>query len=126
TPRQVNDALNRLHDGVAAAFAANPRVTVIDHRGLMQLTFGFPDESIPPGTLAPPGDLDRPSPRQALDDCIHLLPAGLTAVGQRLWLRYYDRRFNGASPIFADGFEGGDTDAWSESSPDQGFRHGGG
>lgn len=117
TPRQVNDAMNRLHDGISAAFAANPRVTVVDHRGLMQFTFGFPDENIPPGTLVPPGNPDRPSPRQGLDDCIHLLPEGLTAVGQELWRRYYDRRFNGAAPIFVDGFERGDTEAWTMTFP---------
>ena len=117
TPRQINDALNLLHDGIAAAFDANPRVSVADHRGLMQFTYGFPDKNIPPGTLMPPGDLDLPSPRQALDDCIHLLPSGLTAVGQQLWQRYYDRRFNGAKPIFSDGFEQGNTEAWTVTFP---------
>ena len=119
TPRQINDALNRLHDSIAAAFVGNSRVTVIDHRGLMQFTYGFPDENIPPGTLLPPGDLERPSPRQALGDCIHLQPDGLFALGQQLWQLYYDQRFNGAS-LFTDGFEQGDTSAWSFISPSSG------
>ena len=117
TPRRINEALNRFHDSVAAAFASNSRVTVVDHRGLMQFTYGIPDEGIAPGTITPPGDLDRPSPRQALDDCIHLIPDGLYAIGQQLWQRYYDQRFNGATPIFTDGFEGGNTSAWSASAP---------
>ncbi|MEM1178023.1 MAG: hypothetical protein AAGM22_06750 [Acidobacteriota bacterium] len=117
TSRQINDGLNRFHDGIAAAFAANPRVAVADHRGLMQWTYGFPDEGIPPGTLTPPGNLDLPSPRQALDDCIHLLPSGLTDVGQELWRRYYDRRFNGSGLIFSDGFEQGSTAAWTATLP---------
>ncbi|MEM8997020.1 MAG: Calx-beta domain-containing protein [Acidobacteriota bacterium] len=95
TPRQMNEGINRFHDAVAAAAAPRPRVSVVDHRGLMQFTAGIPDDGVAPGALRPPGDLDRPSPRQAMDDCIHLTREGLRAVGQNLWTTFYDRRFNG-------------------------------
>ena len=97
TTRQINEMLNAFQDAVAAAAASRSRVTVIDHRGLMQSTFGFPAEGIPAGTIQPPGDLDRPSPQQAMNDCIHLTSEGLSAVGQNLWRRYYDQRFNGGN-----------------------------
>ena len=98
TPRQINEALHRLNDRVSAAAASRPRAFFVDHSGTMQFTYGFPDQGIPPGSLTPPGDLDRPSPVASLAnpfDCIHLSAAGYAAIVRNLWRGYYDARFNG-------------------------------
>ncbi|MEM7588078.1 MAG: Calx-beta domain-containing protein [Acidobacteriota bacterium] len=100
TPRQVNEAFVVLQNAAAGLAASRPRASFVDHRGLMQFTFGFPDDGIPPGALRPPGDINRPSPTQAMflqNDCIHLNSAGYTAVAQNLWNQYYDARFNGVT-----------------------------
>ena len=119
TPRQVNEAFRDLQAAFQPIVTSRPRVSFVDHAGLMQFTFGFPNDGIPPGTLLPPGDLDRPSPTTAMFlqlDCIHLSSDGYYAVGQNLWQNFYDNHFNGGA-IFSDGFEAGDTSSWSAIVP---------
>lgn len=118
TPLEINAAGGRLQDRVDTLIASRPRVVGVRHYGLMQFTFGFPDEGIPPGQLLPPGDLSRPSPIEAMRlgaDCFHVSSAGNDVLVQNLWDSYYDQRFNGT--LWRDGFESGDTAAWSASVP---------
>ncbi|MEM8996211.1 MAG: GDSL-type esterase/lipase family protein [Acidobacteriota bacterium] len=115
TPRQLNQATLDLEAAIAS-LGDDPRVTLIGHAGLMQFTFGFPGDGVPPGQLLPPGDLDRPSPVESMfffivPDCIHLSGDGYYAVGQNLWNRFYEAQFTGL--IFGDGFETGDLSSWS-------------
>lgn len=119
TPRQVNDAFVELQAEIASLAGSRARTTLVDHRGLMQFTYGFPDEGIPPGALTPPGDLDRPSPIESMFlqlDCIHLRSDGYYVIGQNLWQGFYGAYFDGG-PIFGDGFEAGDASAWSQTTP---------
>lgn len=118
TALEINSAFVRVQDRVDTLVASRERVYGVRHGGLMQFVFGFPDDGIPPGDLLPPGDLSLPSPIEAmwlLSDCIHLGGDGYLAVAQNLWNNYYDRRFNGT--LMRDGFESGDTAAWSASVP---------
>lgn len=118
TPAQVNTAAIALQERFDLWAADRPRVTSIGHSGSMQFFFGFPDEGIPPGQILPPGDLTRPSPIEAMRlgvDCIHLSVTGYEIVVQTLWDSFYDSWLNGT--IFHDGFESGDTTAWSASVP---------
>ena len=118
TPRQINEANLAFQNAIVADIASRSRVTLVDHNGLMQFTYGFPGEGIQPGDLLPPGDLDRPSPIQAMflgADCFHLDSDGYYVLGQNLWDNYYRARLN--SSIFTDGFESGDTLSWSLSAP---------
>ncbi|MCG8458277.1 MAG: hypothetical protein MI919_18525 [Holophagales bacterium] len=113
TPRQINEAALSLQGALGPLVASHPRLHLADHTGLMQFTYGFPDEGIPPGQLLPPGDLDRPSPIEAMflqADCFHLRPNGYYVLGQNLWQGFYQSHFEGT--IFADGFESGSTAAW--------------
>ncbi|MEO1085111.1 MAG: SGNH/GDSL hydrolase family protein [Acidobacteriota bacterium] len=119
TPRQLNQATLDLEAAISS-LGDDPRVTLIGHAGLMQFTFGFPGDNIPPGQLLPPGDLDRPSPEESMffffvPDCIHLSPDGYYAVGQNLWNRYYEAFFTGL--VFGDDFETGDLSSWSAVIP---------
>ncbi|MEM1247575.1 MAG: Calx-beta domain-containing protein [Acidobacteriota bacterium] len=91
--RRVNQALADLSARVGRALAARERAVVVSHEGLMQSTFGFPQQSIAPGDIGLPGDLDRPSPAEAMADCIHLTDTGYRALADRLWRVYYRQRF---------------------------------
>ncbi len=118
TPLEINAAGGRLQDRVDTLIASRQRLFGVRHYGLMQFVYGFPDDGIPPGQLLPPGDLNRPSPIEAMRlgaDCFHLSADGNEVLAQNLWDQYYDRRFNGA--LFGDGFESGTTAAWSASLP---------
>ena len=118
TALEINTAAAGLRDAIVSAVDARPRVFFVDHTGLMQFVFGYPDQGIPPGQLIPPGDPNRHNPIEAmwlLNDCIHLGGDGYLAVAQNLWDGYYDQRFNGT--LFRDGFESGNTAVWSASVP---------
>ena len=118
TPFEINGAGARLQDRVDTLIASRERTFGVHHYGLMQFVYGFPDDGIPPGQVLPPGDLNRPSPIEAMRigaDCFHLSADGNEVLAQNLWNQYYDRRFNGA--LFGDGFESGTAAAWSSSIP---------
>lgn len=118
TPLEINAAGGRLQDRVDTLVVSRERVFGVRHYGLMQFVYGFPDDGIPPGQLLPPGDLNRPSPIEAMRlgaDCFHLSGDGNAVLAQNLWDQYYNRRFNGA--LFGNGFESGGTGAWSASLP---------
>lgn len=97
--RRINEALLEF-EAAYAGLAAHPRVSYVRHAGLMQYTYGFPGAGIAPGTLAPPGDLDRPSPLESMRnlllgrDCFHLRPAGYDVLVQNLYDNFYAARFD--------------------------------
>jgi len=108
TPLQINTAANQFI-GVYAQLADDPRIHFVDHAGLMQFVFGFPSENILPGDLPPPGDLNRPSPIEALrsrivpnDDCFHLSSDGYDVLVENLFDQYFFQRLDG---VFKSGFE---------------------
>ncbi len=108
TPQQINQAMIELQNRAEAMISSRPRAGLVSHLGLMQyLHVGLP----------PPGDPTLPSPLQAMlfgEDCIHLSPDGYLAVAQNLWNGFYYAHFGG---LFTDGFESGDTTAWSGAQP---------
>ena len=108
TPLQINTAANDFINAYAN-LADDPRIHFVDHAGLMQFAFGFPDQGILPGDLAPPGDLSRPTPQAALrtrltpnDDCFHLSAEGYDLLVENLFDQYLFARLDG---IFKSGFE---------------------
>jgi len=117
TPAQLNAAIVQMVALLETLPVGRPRLEVAGHCGLMQYLYGFPGATppIPPGAILPPGDLELPSPPEAMlnwfgtPDCIHLSSTGYDAVGENLWWSYYHFAIDG---IFRDGFEGGDTGAW--------------
>jgi len=88
----------------------NPRVFHLDHAGLMQSYYGFPDDGILPGQLLPPGDLNRPSPVESMrdtlgigiPDCFHLSPQSHEYLVQNLFDGYFRQRFD---TIFKSSFD---------------------
>lgn len=118
SPEQVNNAAIELQNRFDQWAADRPRVLSVGHFGSMQFFFGFPGEGIPPGQILPPGDPTRPSPVESMRlgaDCIHLSAAGYEIVVQNLWDVFYGSWFGGS--VFRDGFESGNTSAWSATSP---------
>ena len=75
----------------------------------MQSFFGFPDDGILPGDILPPGDLNKPSPVEAMRDffvtrdCFHLSPLGYEFLVQNSFDGYFENRFS--QSIFSNGFE---------------------
>ena len=108
TPLEINTAASAFISAYAH-LADEPRIFFVDHAGLMQFVFGFPDQNILPGDLPPPGDLNRPSPREALrtriatnDDCFHLSAEGYDVLVENLFDQYLFTRLDG---VFKSGFE---------------------
>jgi lysophospholipase L1-like esterase len=96
-PRQLNSASTRFERAIASLADAHPRVFHVSHLGLMQAQFGFPSDGIPPGQLSPPGDLDLPSPVEAMrlggDDCFHLNAEGYDGLVLNQYDGYFEDRF---------------------------------
>lgn len=112
SPGQLNRALIALEDRMEAFAASRPRVHMVRHNGLMQFVFGFPDRGIAPGQLLPPGDLELPSPIDAMlldADCIHLGSTGYAAIAENLWQGFYADHF-AAGGGGDDGGDGGGGD----------------
>lgn len=110
SPLQLNTAATQFEQIYSQLADADPRVFHVSHFGLMQFTFGFPDDGIAPGDIALPGDLSLPSPTQAMRttfgvlDCFHLRAEGYDVLIQNLFDDYFHQRFL-ADLIFASGFE---------------------
>lgn len=77
-PLAVNTAAVAVIDAIESELISNPRVSHVRHLGRAQNHFGVPGQ--PPGTIAPPGLLDQPSPAAAMRtrgiiggglDCFH-------------------------------------------------------
>ncbi len=105
TPSELNQAAIDFEQAYGEISAQRGRVRQVSHFGLMQFSYGFPDQGIQPGDLTPPGDLARPSPIEAMRlqlDCFHLRPAGYDVLVQNMFDRYYRARFDG---IFRTAFD---------------------
>ena len=92
TPLQLNQIQTEFLDRIQIMVTPQPRVFLVRHLGLMQFHFGFPGLEILPGDLPPPGDLNLPSPQEAMflnADCFHLNPAGYAILAENLWNGYY-------------------------------------
>ncbi len=106
TPRELNEAAVAFEAVYRALSVGRPRVSQVSHFGLMQNAYGFPDLGIAPGEIALPGNLDLPSPMEAMRlgyDCFHLRPAGYQILVENLFTNYYVGRFD---RLFRSGFEG--------------------
>ena len=108
TPFEINTAATEFIN-VYRQLADDPRVHFVNHAGLMQFVFGFPDQNILPGDLPPPGDLSLPSPVESLrtrvssnDDCFHLSAEGYDVLIENLFDQYLFSRLDG---VFKSGFE---------------------
>lgn len=96
TTLQINQAFEALNMRLGQLVDSSPRVSLVDHTGLMQFTFGFPDRNIPPQTIERPGDLNLPGPINTMflgADCIHLSSDGYRVVAENLWQEYYQYQF---------------------------------
>ena len=111
TPQQLNTAAIGLIESIATIAFSNPRIHYVDHFGLMQYTYGWPDDGIPPGSIQPPGDINEPSPYAAMRehfwglaiDCFHLQAAGYDVIVQNLIDQYLSARMNGEALVVASG-----------------------
>ncbi len=106
SPFELNSAAVEFERFYADAAAIQPRVQHVSHVGLMQFNFGFPDEGILPGDIPLPGDLNRPSPIEAMRlglDCFHLEPEGYDILIQNLFEQYLMNRLD---TVLKASFEG--------------------
>ena len=97
TPLQLNQIQTEFSDRVALLVAGQTEVFTVSHLGLMHFYFGYPSMGIDPGDLLPPGDLNLPSPPQAMrfinSDCIHLNSGGHEHVARNLFDQFYSLFF---------------------------------
>jgi lysophospholipase L1-like esterase len=100
TPLQLNEAAMDFINAFVQLADTDSRVHYVDHFGLMQNRFGFPDDNIEPGDLVMPGDLTRPSPLAAMrtrfsgggHDCFHLNADGYDFMVENLVENYFSDR----------------------------------
>lgn len=100
-PTTMNSAGVDFEQAFASVAALHPRVKHVSHFGLMQNTYGFPAQNIPPGQIQPPGDISLPSPVESMRinagiivDCFHLGADGYGVLIQNLFDRYFQYRFD--------------------------------
>ena len=96
TTQEINQAFQSFNQRLGTLADPSPRISLVDHTGLMQFFFGFPNNGIAPQTIQPPGDLSLPSPIDAMflsADCIHLSQNGYLLVAQNLWQHFYKDHF---------------------------------
>lgn len=105
----MNAAGVAFEEAFASVAVSNPKVSHVSHFGLMQNTYGFPDQNIAPGVIQPPGDISLPSPVESMRvtagifvDCFHLGADGYGVLVQNLFDDYYQYRFD---TIFKSLFE---------------------
>lgn len=111
TPLQLNQAAIGLVESIANIAAQQSRVHFVDHFGLMQNHYGWPEDGIPPGSIEPPGDMAQPSPVAAMRehlwglaiDCFHLRPEGYEVIVQNLVDRFLAARMTGQADIQLSG-----------------------
>jgi hypothetical protein len=112
TPLELNTAALGLVEAIADIAGGSSRVHFVDHFGLMQYSFGFAEEGIPPGAILLPGDIELPSPVEAMrkhqvwwwyeDDCFHLTPDGYDIIVQNLIQHFLGYRFDGQAEVMLD------------------------
>lgn len=103
TALQINQAQIDLENAMVTALVDQVSVFHVSHYGLMQYHFGYPSMSIPPGSLLPPGDLQLPSPPEAMFggvDCFHLNPTGYGHLAENMWQGFFAERLQ--CPSFMD------------------------
>ena len=97
TPPELNQLLVELLERVRITADIRPRVSLVDHLGLMQFHFGYPSMGILPGEILLPGDLDLPSPPEAMRlgglDCFHLNAEGYRVLAKNLYDNFYIHHF---------------------------------
>ncbi|MFK8011235.1 MAG: GDSL-type esterase/lipase family protein [Marinicellaceae bacterium] len=109
TPFEINTQAVNFEQAFASIVDTNPRVFHVSHFGLMQQTFGFPDDNILPGDIDAPGDITLVSPVESMRitagfiiDCFHLKAEGYDVLIQNLFESYYANRFD---EIFKSSFD---------------------
>ena len=108
TPLELNEIAVSFEQAFASVATLNPKVFHVSHFGLMQNYFGFPDDGIQPGDILPPGDLNLPTPVEAMrltigiTDCFHLGAEGYDVLVQNTYDNYFQYRFD---TIFKSLFE---------------------
>jgi hypothetical protein len=99
TPEEINLAALRFEDAVANALNSRPRTTYVRHLGTQQFRYGYPSLEIAPFTLQPPGDLQIPSPPEAMRyggaDCFHLRKTSYDLLADNLWREFYGPLLDG-------------------------------
>jgi lysophospholipase L1-like esterase len=106
-PLQLNTAAVEFIGAFEQLAGSDSRVHFVDHFGLLQNRLGFPADGIGPGDLEMPGDLNRPSPLEAMrtrffgggHDCFHLNATGYDFLVENLINEYYGDRFARAADI---------------------------
>lgn len=96
TTLELNQAFRAFNQRLGELADQSSRIALVDHTGLMQFAFGFPGDGILPETIIPPGNLNLPSPIEAMflgADCIHLSQNGYLLVAQNLWENFYKDQF---------------------------------
>lgn len=110
TPLELNGVAIDLVESIASLAASDARVHYVDHFGLMQNFYGWPDDGIPPGSITPPGLIDEPSPYDAMRrhffglavDCFHLRPEGYDVIVENMIDRFFGYRFETGAEISLD------------------------
>ncbi len=105
SPLAVNTAAVAVIDAIESELIGNPRVSHVRHLGRAQNHFGLPDH--PPGTIAPPGLLDQPSPAAAMRtrfiggglDCFHFNAQAYDVLIDNLVDGYIAERFQSGLSI---------------------------
>ncbi len=99
TPLELNTAAVEVIDAVELLADSDPRISHVRHLGQAQNEYGIP--GFPPGTLAPPGDINLPSPLDAMrtrfpgggHDCFHFNGETYEVLIENLLVGYVDERF---------------------------------
>lgn len=99
SPLQVNTAAVAVIDAIEDELIANPRIQHVRQLGQAQGHFGL--SGFPPGSIAPPGLLDQPSPAEAMRerflfgglDCFHFNAVAYDVLTANLVEDYLDARF---------------------------------
>ncbi|MDZ7790730.1 MAG: MBG domain-containing protein [Xanthomonadales bacterium] len=105
TPLQLNEAATGLVESISEIAGQNARTHFVDHFSLMQNHYGLP--GMPPGSIEPPGDINEPSPVEAMrehffglaTDCFHLKPEGYEVIVQNLIDQFLAARMNGQAAV---------------------------
>ena len=115
-PREINAAAQRFEALAGHHFSKRPWVSWVPHLGTMQSHYGYPSMDIEPGQISRPGNLELPSPPEAMrywgQDCFHLSKRAYDQLAENLWRDFYFAWFGGG--LFSDNFEGGTASLWSQ------------
>lgn len=99
SPLELNTAAVEVIDAVELLADSDPRISHVRHLGQAQNEYGIP--GFPPGTVAPPGNINLPSPLDAMrtrffgggHDCFHFNGETYEVLIENLLVGYVDERF---------------------------------